>query len=289
MQFDLFEYNRDTGMRHDVLKALEQFDAPAARQALATLQDSFPQDATLPDMLSLIAALEQSTPGPFPTHSAAATLRLCLSQVEAIALYMFEPAQGQQWLDKLWGATALRAAALPFLAKESENHAAPLYLRAHDWPAAESAVSAIASWRRIPAPLAWMAEAKYHLEGLTAVWPLLCELAWIAPGRFVDLVQRLADPALSALLKKFYAEFEGHGDESDVSWFPAWLLIENGALVAHLYDLQPARDGAPEQAALTLRELLGLERRGQQQAIIERRRRLQGLQPHLYAAYMKTR
>ena len=289
MQFDLFEYSRDTGMRHDVLNALEQFDANAARLALATLEASFPHDATLPDMISLIAALEQRATSPFPNHAAAASMRLCLSQVEPIALLMFEPKPGRTWLNKLWREAALRTAALPFLAKESENHAAPLYLRGGDWVSAENAVAAIASWRRIPAPLAWMAEAKYHQFGLEAVWPLLCELAWIAPGRFADWVTRLANPTLGSLLKKFYAQFEGHGDDSDITWFPAWLLIENGALATHLQDLQPARDGAPEQAALTLRELLGLERRGGHQAIIERRRRLQGLQPDLYAAYMKTR
>ncbi len=289
MQFDLFEYNRDTGMRHDVLTALEQFDTCTAREALSTLEASFPQDATLPDMLGLIAVLEQSDSQPFPNHAAAATMRVCLSQIEPIALYMFEPTHGRKWLNQLWREAALRAAALPFLAKESENHAAPLYLCAGDWASAESTVAAIASWRRIPAPLGWMAEAKYHQLGLEAVWPLLCELAFIAPGRFGDCVTRLADPTLSALLKKFYAEFEGRGDDSDLCWFPAWLLIENGTLAAHLQDLQPARDGAPEQAALTLRELLGLERRGQHQAIVERRRRLQGLQPDLYAAYMKTR
>ena len=289
MQFDLFEYNRDTGMRYDVLNALEQFDACAAGLALTTLKASFPLDATLPDMISLIAALEQGDVRPFPSHAAAAAVRLCLSQVEPIALYMFELAHGRKWINQLWREAASRAAALPFLAKESDNHAAPLFLRGEDWIAAENTVAAIASWRRIPAPLGWMAEAKYRQFGLEAVWPFLCELAWMAPGRFGEWVARMADPALCALLKKFYAEFEGRGDDSDLSWFPAWLLIENGTLAAHLQDLQPVRDGAPEQAALTLRELLGLERRGQHQAIVERRRRLQGLQPDLYAAYMKTR
>ena len=57
-----------------------------------------------------------------------------------------------------------------------------LWLRAGDFAAAADAVARIESWRRIPAPLAWMAEARYRLDGLDAHWGLLAELAWLAPS-----------------------------------------------------------------------------------------------------------
>jgi hypothetical protein len=134
-----------------------------------------------------------------------------------------------------------------------------------------------------------MIQARYRQHGLPAVWPLLCELAWMAPSRFAALAQQLQEPLLTTLLKKFDATFEGQGDSSDLAWLPAWLLIDNPALVHELMALEPVRDAAPEQAALLLRELLGLEKRGQHQAVVERRKRLQGLHPYLYGVYMKTR
>jgi len=71
---------------------------------------------------------------------------------------------------------------LPFCADASEHHAAALWLRAGDWAAAREAVELIEAWRRIPAPLAWMAEARYRTEGLEAAWPLLTELACCRHG-----------------------------------------------------------------------------------------------------------
>ena len=289
MQFDLFEYSRDTGLRNDVVSALEQFDTVAALQALAVLEASFPQDIALPGMRSLIAVLQRRDATPFATHAELASMRTCLDEVEAIAVQLLERDHGRKWLATLWRESALRAQNLPFLAQESQNHAAPLYLRARDWPAAEKAVSAIASWRRIPAPLSWMAQARYQQFGLAESWPLLYELAWMVPSRFDELLTSLADPILTTLLKNFYLDFEGQGDASDLAWFPAWILIARPAVAAHLDELQAGRDSAPEKAALLLRELLGIERRAQHQVIIERRRRLQGLHPSLYAAYMKTR
>jgi hypothetical protein len=53
------------------------------------------------------------------------------------------------------------------------------------------------------------------------VWPLLTELAWLSPGRFAGLSQRLADLSLDALRRKFDANFEGSGQTADLAWFPA--------------------------------------------------------------------
>ena len=289
MQFDIFEASRDTGLRNDVLNALEAFDAPAAHAALAELAAAFPADASLPDLHCLLAVLPQRDGSPFASHAAVAAARQQLVQVEASSTSMFGKQHGRTWLARLWRALALRAARLPFSAAESDNHAAPLYLRAGEWQAASDAVAGIASWRRIPAPLGWMAEAQYRLQGREAAWPLLCELAWMVPKHADTLLRRLADPELNALLKKFHAMFDGAGDVTDLAWFPAWALTEEAKLASWLHDMQPVRDSAAERAAHTLLELLSLERRGQHQAVLERRKRLQGLQSSLYAAYMKTR
>lgn len=289
MQFDIFEASQDTGLRNDVLNALEAFDASAAQAALAQLAKNFAQDASLPDLQRLIDVLPLQQDVPFASHAELALARQRLQQAEASSTRMFGRQAGCKWLAHLWRVLAQRAARLPFASDQGDNHGAALYLRAGDWQSASDAVAGIASWRRIPQPLGWMAEAQYQLNGREAAWPLLCGLAWMVPKHADTLLRRLADPVLNGLLKKFHATFEGTGDVTDLAWFPAWVLTQEAKLADWLRDMQPVRDSAAERAALILLELLGLERCGQHQALLERRKRLQGLQPSLYAAYMKTR
>src|SRR5438093_269599 len=75
-----------------------------------------------------------------------------------------------------------------------------------------------------------MAQARWHLEGLDAVWPLLAELAWLAPTRFGAVTQGLADPLLDRLRRQFETDFEGRSDGGDLAWFPAWLLTRKSGL-----------------------------------------------------------
>ena len=129
--------------------------------------------------------------------------------------------------------------------------------------------------------------AAHH--GTDAAWPLLAELAWLAPARFADLAQRLADAPLARLLKRFGEDFGGEGDVTDFAWFPAWALTEQPLLAGRLALAQASLGAAPERAMRLLLELLGLERQGRHHEIVERRRALRGLQPALYAAYMRVR
>src|SRR6218665_1759769 len=92
---------------------------------------------------------------------------------------------------------------------------APLWLHAGHWKAAAEAVATIESWRRIPAPLAWMVEARLHLVGVPATWPMLAELACLSPRRLNDLVRRSPDPLFAQWSRRFETSFEGAGDAGD--------------------------------------------------------------------------
>lgn len=188
-----------------------------------------------------------------------------------------------------WRAVAQQAAALPFRAQERDHNAAPLWLRAGDWGEARRAVERIESWRRIPAPLAWMAEARYFADGLEPALLLLTELAWLSPGLLADLLHRLNDASIDTLRKKFDASFDGAGQVSDLAWFPAWALIEKPGLAPFLRQAHPSRQTAPERAVRLLLQILSLERQGDQHELVERRKVLRDLHAGLYAAYMKTR
>jgi hypothetical protein len=290
MQLDLFEHSRDTMLRNDVLHALQQHDAVLARHAWLVLAAEFAQDAALAGLDILVGTLEASDDAAFSQTAAAATAVGALrDRVEPAARRLFDDRQATEWLKPHWHRLARRAKPLAFDASCAEAHAAPLYLRAGDPSAASEAVARIASWRRIPLPLAWMLEARWQLDGLDTSWPLLAELCWLAPARADALLRRLPDPVLQRLRRGFDAAWDGVGDSGDLAWFPAWLLTEKPALAPMLGQAQASLADAPERAMRTLLDLLHLERQGRQREQVEQRRRLRALHGALYEAYMRSR
>ncbi len=290
MQLDIFDHSHDTMLRNDVVHAIEQRDPIAAKSAWLTFSLEFPRDESLSPLAVLVEAIERGAGATFLDHDRLRQAHDVLSHAtEPAALRMLGQAAGAAWLAPLWQELARRSAPLAFLPERSEDHAAPLWLLGGDWPAAIAAVAGIASWRRIPAPLAWMAEAHYRAGGLETAFALLAELAWLSPERFDALTRRIADPSLEKLRKKFDADFEGDGELADLVWFPAWVLTEQPGLARLLGETQPSLHHAPEQALRLLLELLRLERQGRHHEMVQRRKLLRDLQPCLYAAYMATR
>ncbi len=290
MQFDIFDHSRDVMLRNDVIDALARRDGLAARSALQILNDEYPNDESSLAFAVLIDSVNPCTGRVFSDCDAMAKARAVLNHdVAPAAARVFGPSAGAQWMVPLWRDMALSAARLAFRSDRSEDHAAPMWLRTADWQAAAGAVDRIESWRRIPVPLAWMAEARYRLHGLEAAWPLLAELAWLSPRRFGELMTRLADPLLDRLRRQFDAGFEGDDEVSDLAWFPAWVLTEKAGLARWLGESQPSRDGAPERVMRVLVELIGLERQGRHHDVVERRKALRDMHPFLYSAYLKSR
>ena len=84
-----------------------------------------------------------------------------------------------------------------------------------------------------PMPLAWMTEARYRRQGVDAAWPLLVELAWLAPKRLDALLRVLADPLLNRLRRRFEDSFDAVVESSDgrdgLAWFDD-ILVEKKAV-----------------------------------------------------------
>jgi hypothetical protein len=290
MQLDIFADSRDVMLRNDVVDALHRRDAISARQAWQRLVGEFPDDGTLAGLATLIDVLDSDVTAPFADHPALAAACCRLNdEVEPAARRLLGDAPGRAWMASCWRTTARQAAALPFRADVSDLHAAPLWLRAGDWDEAERAVVRIESWRRIPAPLMWMAEVRHRADGVASSLPMLTELAWLSPGRLADLLHRLADASIDTLRRKFDANFEGAGQTADLAWFPAWVLIEKPALAPLLREARPSRQTAPERATRLLLQILSLERQGSQHELVERRKALRDLHAGLYAAYLRAR
>lgn len=292
-------------LRNDVLHALERHDAAAARAAAQRLATEYPADNDLPALLLLahngLAALQPEHQTALTDHTALAFARqqIEVQLVPAAEMCMGAPA-ARAWLRPLWCALAARAAGLLWLPARPEDHAAALWLRGENWAAAADAVQNIESWRRIPTPLGWMLHARFQLDGLDACWPLLTELAWLAPARLATLLHAsnnaMRDPLLARLLKQFHANFEPEFEPDaeadtghDLAWFPAWVLTQTPALATQLGAAEPGLHSRPERGLRAVLALLLLERQGAQAEQAMRRRNLRDLHPGLYAAFMASR
>jgi hypothetical protein len=288
MQLDLFTHSRDVMLQNDVIAALRERDFAKGQQALAAMAAEFPEHEIVAPMTVLINTLTTSVERVTDHQVAAAKLHAMDSLIMPAASRVFGDAEAGRWLAPLWQSLANAAQGLPFSAKAPHTHAAFMLLQGGDWAAAEAAVAGIPSWRRIPVPLAWMAEARFFQGSLEQAWCLLMELAWIDAGTFGVSARRLQAPSLHKLLREFDVSFEEDA-EPDRAWFPAWLLITVPALAAVMRETQTCNSKAPERAARLIAELLALEKQGRHADLVAQRKKLRDLHAGLYAIYMASR
>ena len=253
-QLDIFADSHDRVLINRLAEALCDGAPAPVEQALAELVQGFPADRHLASASVLLQALAEEQaqgPAPLPHHGAAAQAReLLAGRVSTAALEVLGSDAAKLWLAQRWQALARRAQTLPFDGESAAlhgTHAVELWLHGRAWVEAEQAAIAIESWRRKPAPLAWVAQARWQLMGPDATWPLLAELAWLAPQRLVTLLPLLPDPTLHKLTRGF----EGVGlddpdGKTDWRWWPAWLLVEQPLLAAPLQAAQTNAEAPPE-------------------------------------------
>ncbi len=288
MQLDIFEHSRDVVLRNAAMDALRERDTGACAQAVATLAAEYRADPLLPAFGLLCERLRSPTPNPIPREAAIAILQETGGPIAAAAHEVFGRA-AQEWLSPLWAELAAAIVKVHFDSGNESLHAAPLLLRAGRWTDAAVCIESIESWRRQPAPLAWMIEARCRPGGFDAIWPLLAELAWMAPRRAQALVPRLELPALDRIVRGFDAGFEGEGSPDDFAWLPAWALIADGRLAEGLRLAQDGANTRPEYCARVVLGMLALERQGRHGELVENRGKLREAHPALFARYMQDR
>lgn len=296
IQLDIFADSAEVALRNAVVESLAGGALAAARAARERLAAAFADDPFLPAFDALLGHLAVADPTPLSHHDALAAARTDLIALRAHADHALGAAAAA-WMRAEWATLARRSAALPFIGTRCEDHAASVWIQAQDWAACAAAVEAIPSWRRIPAPLGWMLQARLRQSQEDASWPLLAELAWLAPRRLAQVLAAAGNPLMTRLLKAFDAHWEGQwagedpggeaGDE--LAWFPAWLLCETPALAPRLAQAQPGLASAPERGLRVMVELLGHERQGRQAEVAQHRRELRGLSPALWQAYIARR
>lgn len=287
MQLDIFEHSREVMLRNAAVEALQGRDVEAAVAAIATLRAENPAEPLLPALDRLCGALRMAIPRA-PERARATTL---LDDIEGPVADAARQAFGggaAAWLAPLRVELAMAIAGFDFDPAAENLHPAPLLLRAGRTADAIAAVETIPAWRRKPAPLAWLVESRAG-EGFAVVWPLLAELAWMAPKRARALAAGLGLTELDRLIHDFDAGFEGDGTADDFACFPAWALLVDRALAAGLATAQEGALTPAERCARLVLRLLTLERQGRHDELIAGRAKLRAAQPALFARYMRDR
>lgn len=286
VQLDLFADSRDVVLGNDLADAVLRGDAAAAAGCLDALSLAYPTDSRLGAAALLVQATQNRKTAPFADHAdATAEGSLLRERLAPAAHSVLGAERSRGWLAARWRLVAERGQRLPYARDAAPAHAAAAWLEAGAWREALVAVHGIAAWRQQPQPLAWAGRATWCAGGADAGWPLLAELAWLAPERATALIAALPDAALHKLYTRYDEALDGAG----TAWFPAWVLVEQPLLAGPLAGAECRHDTAPEQAFQCLQALLRLERQGRQADVVEHRRRLCGLHPLLFAAYLHTR
>lgn len=288
MQLDIFADSRDVMLRNDVVAALRVRDGRLGRRTLDAFAAEYPDDSLLAPLTALLDALLSTPPACLGHQAAADTCQRMEAMVVPMAVHVFGERDASDWLAPLWRSLAHAAAFLPYNHQFPGAYAAPMLLRAREWTMAEDAITKIPSWRRVPTPLAWMAEARFALGGIEAAWPLLIELSWLNASNFGELARRLDSRVLDGLLRNFQSAIAAEGD-TELAWFAAWLSIAEPATVAILRQTQQGQDSLPERTARLIADLLGLERQGRHAEVVELRKKLRDLHAELFALYMRSR
>ena len=286
MQLDLFEDSRDVMLNNAAVKALSTHDLGAAALAIRALRDEFPRHHNLATHEQLFEQLNDFRRDLEPANLKSRHHQL-IHGILPFAERLLGSALVIVWARPLWAELARAATPLVYDSDRRDIHSAPFWLAAGNPDQARSAVEKIPSWRRIPVPLAWMTEIEIKHGPSEIWWPLLAELAWLAPEKLSCLLLR-APAGVVHLGKQFLAAFENNGEYHDLAWFPAWLLIHRSELRELLRRAQPAQND-PARAFALLLDLLHLEKTGQQADLIPQRAKLRALAPDVFADYMRSR
>lgn len=285
-QLDLFADSEDVARRNAVVAALLRKDAVEASAAIDTLKASLPTDAVLAPASVILAHLITPCPAIIDHQTAASEMGRLRETIGPAAEQLFGVTAAAQWVHADWLAMAKRFNGMDFDRQWPDVHSASLLCMLARWDEAIPLALRIPGWRRLSSPLCWVAQCRCHLDGLDAAWPLLAELAWLAPAHFARLVPHLPAPGLHRLHDVFEREF--HSTVTDYAWFPAWALIAYPDLRVVLACAE-GLDSPPERCFRTVLDLLVLERKGLQSEMIQRRKDLHAQHRDLFEFFMQTR
>ncbi|MCL4722834.1 MAG: hypothetical protein KJZ90_00965 [Rhodocyclaceae bacterium] len=287
MQLDIFADSRDVMLRNGIAEAFWAADFDLAGERTKALAVEFPGDWLLPPA-SVLQEVGGLIPQRVKTHAAAAALvERCDKEIARAAGMVLGP-KGEEWMrHRVWARLADATVDLPFDSRWPTAFPADIWLRAGEFDLASASVERIPSWRSMPVPLRWKIMATVRAGGLDQAWPLIFELAWMAPEMLARTIAELGDPLLVGLVDVTERIFEGA--DGAMCWLPACALITEPALAGIAVGARTAKETDATRAYACVCALLSIERQGKQREMAEQRKRLRGLNEGVFREYMRSR
>jgi hypothetical protein len=272
-QMDLFFDNPIVALTNGIVQSLTTRNLPNAQRQLDQLYAQAPTHADLAAFDQLLAALGHlGHPIETPRDELGFLLELTPTARRLLG------AQARDLLSPLWQQLAIALSAATFNPEEPDLHSSFALCQAQDWPAVNDCVPREPDWQS-HAPLCLrVVEAAFHRRRRVEALAAWCHVCWRAPASASDFVSRLRQPELTSLWHRFQDEEESLA-EAD---FPAWLLIQEPALVLQLaQDLAPSGT-APEDNYRTVHRCLTARRARRAADELNERKTLQTTNPTLF-------
>jgi hypothetical protein len=197
--------------------------------------------------------------------------------------------ESRDFLSPLWRHLADALGSRTFSPDAPQLHRSFALSQAQDWVGVAESVLREGQWWSHPQLCLRLADSSFRrrrrVEGLTA-W---CHLCWRAPEQVADGLERLRQPDLSGLWRRFQdCEEEGLESASEsgpaltAADFPAWLLLHEPGLARQLSVDLPTGDTPAEQHYKCIHRWIHAHRAHREQEEMALRRSLQSSHPVLF-------
>lgn len=279
-QMDLFFDNPVVALTTGIASALAAADATEATRQLDALYAKQPNHPDLPAFDRLLESLERFRR---PVVDARELLGF-IARITPSARRLLG-ARARDLLVPLWRHLAEAVRAVPYSPQEPMLHASHAWSQAQAWEEVRASVLAEPEWwRHAPLGLKLVEsglQRRRRAEALSA-WFQLC---WQTPGEVGAVVEKLAYSDVHSLWQRF---LDAEEDILDAQDFPAWLLLDEPALVRQLpADLPLGRSPAEEHYRLVHRWLAARAARCEAEDLALRKQ-LKDRQPALFARLLKS-
>ena len=272
-QMDLFFDNPIVALTNGIVQALSTRNLPDAQRQLDQLYAQAPTHADLAPFDQLLAALGHlGHPVEQPRDELAFLLEVTPTARRLLG------AQSRDLLSPLWLQLANALAEVAFNPEEPNLHRSFALGQAQDWAAMTDCVHRELNWQSCAPLCLRVVESAFHRRRRVEALAAWCHVCWRDPASASEAVTRLRQPELTTLWNRFLDEEEPLPEAA----FPAWLLVQEPALVLQLAEDLPPANTTPEESYRTVHRCLSARRARRQEDELKQRKILQTTNPALF-------
>jgi hypothetical protein len=287
---DLFFDNPVVALANGIARALASRNLAESQRQLDRLYVQAPNHPDLASFDQLLGALEGlNSAVDDPGERVSFLLEI------APAARRLLGAESRDFLAPLWRHLADALGSRSFSPDAPELHRSFALSQAQDWAGVGESVLREGQWWSHPQLCLRLADSSFRrrrrVEGLTA-W---CHLCWRAPEQVADGLEKLRQPDLSGLWRRFQDSEEEalesaseSGPALTASDFPAWLLLHEPGLARQLSVDLPTGDTPAERHYKCIHRWVHAHRAHREQEEMALRRSLQSSHPALFGLLKRS-